>query len=137
MIPTHRDASAFRELASLLTGQLVLPQNAAYEDIRQLWSGSVKTRPAALVRCATEEDVMHTVRWAQSHGMALAVRGGGHDFVGRALCEDGVVIDCSPMRAVTIDAKGRVASIQGGTTAGDLINEAQKFGLATTTGSVS
>jgi FAD/FMN-containing dehydrogenase len=65
------------------------------------------------------------------------VRSGGHDIAGRALCDDGVVIDCSAMRAVTIDPEARTARVQAGASAGDLINAAQQYGLATTTGTVS
>jgi FAD/FMN-containing dehydrogenase len=138
MPPTQSDSqSAFKDLAARLTGQIVLPQDAAYEAARQLWNGEVRTRPAAIVRCATAQDVVHTVRWARSHGLPLAVRGGGHDFAGRALCADGIVIDCSPMRAVAIDPAARSASVQGGATAGDLIGAARHHGLAPTTGTVS
>ena len=127
----------FQDLTAVLTGYLVLPEDAAYDEVRQLWSGKVDTRPAAFVRCANAQDVMHTVRWARSHGLALSVRGGGHDFAGRALCEDGVVIDCSQMRAVTIDPAARTAHVQGGATIGDLIGASRERGLATTTGTIS
>jgi FAD binding domain/Berberine and berberine like len=138
MITTRRNTrSRFEELTPLLTGQLVLPEDAAYDPVRQLWNGKVNKYPAALVRCATAQDVVHTVRWARSHGLPLSVRGGGHDFAGRALCDEGVVIDCSPMRAVSIDPEARAARIQGGATAGELIGAAQQVGLATTTGTVS
>ena len=80
---------------------------------------------------------MHTVRWARSHGLALSVRGGGHDLAGRALREGGVVIDCSQMRAVTIDPAARTAYAQGGATIGDLIGASREHGLATTTGTIS
>lgn len=129
--------SVFKDLAARLTGHLVLPEGASFEQVRALWNGAVHTRPAAIVRCATAQDVLHTVRFAHAHGCALSVRGGGHDFAGRALCEVGVVIDCSLMRAVTIDPEARTARVQAGATAGDLIHAAQSFGLATTTGTVS
>jgi len=138
MTTTRRDTSSFfKDLTSLLTGQLVLPKDAAYEQVRQIWSGKVNKHPAAFVCCANAQDVVHTVRWARSHGLALSVRGGGHDFAGRALCDDGVVIDCSQMRAVTIDAAARTARVQGGATIGDLIGASREYGLATTTGTVS
>jgi hypothetical protein len=137
MTCTRRGSSSFNDLATLLSGKLMLPNDAAYEVVRQLWNGGIHTRPAALVRCANAQDVVHTVRWVRSHGLTLCVRGGGHDFAGRALCEGGVVIDCSQMRAVTIDSQARTARIQGGATAGDLIDAAQKDGLVTTTGTVS
>jgi FAD/FMN-containing dehydrogenase len=129
--------SVLKDLASLLTGQLVFPEDATYEQVRQLWNGGIQTRPAAVVRCANAQDVAHTIRWTRAHGLALSVRGGGHDYAGRALCEGGVVIDCSPMRAVSIDPAARTARAQGGATAGDLINAARQDRLATTTGTVS
>ena len=127
----------FKDLTALLTGELLLPNNAAYEQVRHIWNGKVKTQPAAIVRCLTVQDVIHTVRWTRTHGLPLSVRGGGHDFAGRALVENGVVIDLSQMRAVTIDPDARTAQVQGGATAGDLSETAQKYGLATTTGTIS
>ena len=132
-----RDVPAAKDLASLPTGDIILPESSDYDQVRQLWNGKVNKRPAALARCADAQDVVHTVRWARAHGVALAVRGGGHDFAGRALCDNGIVIDCSRMRAVSIDPARRVARIQGGATAGDLMGAAERDGLATTTGTVS
>ena len=138
MTTTQREnRSFFKDLIPLLTGHLILPEDLAYDQTRQLWNGRINKHPAALVRCADTQDVVHTVRWARSRGLALSVRAGGHDFAGRALCDDGIVIDCSQMRAVTIDPVTRTARVQGGATIGDLIGAAQKDGLATTTGTVS
>jgi len=131
MTTTYKSSTAYNDLAALLTGQLLLPEDTAYEQARQLWNGRVKTQPAAIARCLTVQDVIHTVRWARGHGLPLSVRGAGNDFVGRSLCENGVVIDLSQMRAVTIDPTARIAQIQGGATAGDLMEAAQQYGLAT------
>ncbi len=134
----HRNTKAsFKNLAALLTGQLILPEDDAYEQARQLWNRKVTTRPAAIVRCADVQDVIHTVRWVREHGLVLSVKAGGHDYAGRALCEDGVVIDCSQMRAISIDPETHTAHVQGGATTGDLIDVAHKHGLAMTTGIVS
>ena len=127
----------FNDLTALLTGELLLPDDIAYESVRHLWNGKVKTQPAAIVRCLTVPDVIHTIRWTRAHGLPLSIRGGGHDFAGRALVENGVVIDLSQMRAVTIDPDARTAQVQGGATANDLSETAQKYGLATTTGTIS
>ncbi len=129
--------TTFKDLTALLTGHLFLPEDAAYDQVRQLWNGKVNKHPAALVRCANAQDVIHAVRWARSHGLALSVRGGGHDFAGRALCDDGIVIDCSLMRAVSIDPEARIARVQGGATIGDFTLATQKDGLVTTTGTIS
>ncbi|XGV97615.1 MAG: FAD-binding oxidoreductase [Leptolyngbya sp. BL-A-14] len=133
----NKGSTSFNGLAALLTGQLLLPENANYEPARQLWNGRVKTQPAAIARCLTVQDVIHTVQWTRAQGLPLSVRGGGHDFAGRALSENGVVIDLSQMRAVTIDPDARTAHVQGGTTAGNLIGAAQHYGLATATGTIS
>jgi FAD/FMN-containing dehydrogenase len=76
-----------QDLAARLTGQLVLPEYASYEPVRQIWNRRVHTRPAAIARCANAQHVIHTARWARSRVLALSVRGGGHDYAGRALCE--------------------------------------------------
>src|SRR5215831_14873672 len=127
----------FKDLAANLAGNLVLPKDESYDETRRLWNQTVDKHPAALVRCASVEDVVHAVRWTRSHGLSLSVRGGGHDFGGRSLCDGGVVIDCSQMRAVSIDPERCSATVQGGATIGDLIAAAQKHGLATTTGTIS
>nr|MDZ8003366.1 FAD-binding oxidoreductase [Nostoc sp. DedSLP05]MDZ8100880.1 FAD-binding oxidoreductase [Nostoc sp. DedSLP01] len=136
-ITPSQNRTLFNDLAALLTGQLVLHEDAGYEQVRQLWNGRVKTQPAAIARCLTVEDVIHTVRWTRAHGLPLSVRGGGHDFAGRALAQNGIAIDLSQMKAVTIDPDKRTAYVQGGATAGDLIEAAEKYGLATTTGTAS
>jgi len=127
----------FKDLEPLLTGHLVRPEEAAYDQARQLWNGKVNKHPTALALCATVEDVIHTVRWARSNEMPLSVRGGGHDFAGRALRNDGIVIDLSHMRGVSIDPQLNTARVQGGATIGDLIGAAQQYGLATSTGTIS
>jgi FAD/FMN-containing dehydrogenase len=127
----------FKDLAANLTGDLLLPNDEAYDETRQLWNQRVDKRPAALVRSTSVGDVIHAVQWARSQGLPLSVRAGGHDFGGRSLCDGGVVIDCSRMRTVSIDPVRRRATVQGGATIGDLIVAAQKHGLATTTGTIS
>ena|SRR5438876_5959163 len=128
--------SVFKDLTQVLAGHIIFPEDEAYDQARQLWNGKVNKHPVAFVRCANAQDVVHTVRWARLHGIALTVLGGGYDFSGRALCDDGIVIDCSQMRAVTIDPEACIARAQGGATVGDLIHTAQKYGLASGTGNV-
>jgi FAD/FMN-containing dehydrogenase len=133
----YNNRSFFKDLAVQLTGELVLPGDETYEQVRQIWNGGVTTRPLAFVRCANIQDVIHAVRWVRSQGLPLSVRGGGHDFAGRSLREQGIVIDCSLMRGVNIDPENCTAHVQGGATAGDLIGAAQNYGFATPTGTNS
>jgi FAD/FMN-containing dehydrogenase len=133
----HKNRSVFTDLAARLSGRLLLPPDAAYEQARQLWNGRVQIRPAAIVRCANVQDVIEAVRWAREQNLPLAVRGAGHEIFGRSLREGGVVIDLSQMRAVAVNPTLRTAYIQAGATAGDLIAAAERYGLATPTGTIS
>jgi|SRR5438552_1742278 len=136
-ISYEKNSSVFKGLQPLLSGELILPEDETYDEALQLWSSKVNKHPSALVRCANAQDAIHAIRWARLHGLPLSVRGGGHDFAGRALCDEGVVIDCSQMRAVTINPQARTARIEGGTTVGDLVHSAQQEGLITSVGNIS
>jgi FAD/FMN-containing dehydrogenase len=117
-----------------LKGQLLQPDDAGYDEARQIWNAMIDKRPAIIVRCAGAADVRASLAFARDHDLRLAVRGGGHNIGGNALCDDGLVIDLSGMRAVHIDREARRAYVQGGATLADFDHEAQSFGLATPLG---
>src|SRR5260370_4780712 len=94
----------------------------------------IDRRPAAIVRCAGVADVRGGVGLARDNDLLLAVRGGGHNIAGSAVCDDGLVIDLSPMKSVRVDAATRRAYVEPGATLGDFDHEAQGFGLATPLG---
>ena len=94
----------------------------------------IDRRPSAVVRCQGASDVMQAVRFARENGLLVAVRGGGHNIAGNAVCEGGLLIDLSPMRSVRVDAKKRTARVEPGVTLGEFDKEAQAFGLATPLG---
>ncbi len=127
-------AKGVETLREGLRGELVLPQDAAYESARRIWNAMIDKRPAAIVRCGAVTDVVRAVEFARASGMPLAVRGGGHHIAGNALCDDGVVIDFSAMKAVSVDADGRRASVEAGATLGDVDGATQAHGLATPLG---
>ena len=117
-----------------IQGTVILAGDADYDTARQVWNAMVDKHPAAIVRCATTLDVVHAVNFARAHQVPLAVRGGGHNIAGSALCEGGVVIDLSQMKAVQVDAGARRASVEGGATLADFDAAAQVYGLATPLG---
>jgi FAD/FMN-containing dehydrogenase len=134
--PTLGDATV-RELRDALRGEVVLPGDAAYDEARSVWNGSIDRRPALIARCAGTGDVIAAIGFARSEGLTVAVRGGSHNVAGNATCDGGLVIDLSPMKGVRVDAEKRTVRAQAGLTWGELDSETQAFGLATTGGLVT
>jgi FAD/FMN-containing dehydrogenase len=128
---------AIAALAELLRGRLVLPSDADYDQTRSVWNGMVDRRPALIVQCAGVADVVTTVNFAKEHDLLVAVRGGGHNAAGNAVCDDGLVIDLSLMKGVRVDPLARTVRAEGGVTIGELDHESQAFGLAVPMGVVT
>src|SRR6266403_1085765 len=128
--------AAAHDLRAVMLGNVLLPGERAYSSACQIWNGAVDHRPALFALCRTVEDVQAAVRTARAHNLPLSVRGGGHDWAGRALRHDGLVVDLSGMRGVEVDHQARVAKVGGGATAIDLITAAAPHGLAAATGTV-
>jgi FAD/FMN-containing dehydrogenase len=117
-----------------LRGSLCLQDEAGYDEARTIWNAMIDRRPGAVVRCGGASDVMRAVRLARDNGLLVAVRGGGHNIAGSAVCEGGLLIDLSPMRSVRVDPNKRIARVEPGVTLGEFDKEAQAFGLATPLG---
>jgi FAD/FMN-containing dehydrogenase len=118
-------------------GRLISPDHADYDIARAVWNGAIDRRPRLIAQCIGTADVVAAVRFARDHDLEIAIRGGGHNVAGTAVCDDGIVIDLSAMRAVRVDPAGRRAWVQGGALWGDVDRETQAHGLATTGGIVS
>jgi FAD/FMN-containing dehydrogenase len=118
-------------------GRLIRADHDDYDDARSVWNGAIDRRPRLIARCAGAADVAAAVRFAREHDLEIAIRGGGHNVAGTAVCDDGIVIDLSAMRGVRVEAAGRRAWVQGGALWGDVDHETQAHGLATTGGIVS
>ena len=118
-------------------GRLIQAGDADYDSARKVWNGAIDRDPRLIARCIGTTDVVAAVRFAPDHDLEIAIRGGGHNVAGTAVCDDGIVIDLSAMRGVRVDPKGRRAWVQGGALWGDVDHETQRHGLATTGGIVS
>lgn len=125
---------ALAALRTQLRGPLCLPNEPGYDEARTIWNAMIDRRPGAVVRCHGASDVIRAVHFARDNGLLLAVRGGGHNIAGNAVCEGGLQIDLSPMRSVRIDPRTRTARVEPGATLGEFDKEAQAFGLATPLG---
>lgn len=132
--PIALSADILTALRPQLRGSLCLKGEPGYDEARTIWNAMIDRRPSAVVRCQGASDVMQAVRFARENGLLVAVRGGGHNIAGNAVCEGGLLIDLSPMRSVRIDAKKRTARVEPGVTLGEFDKEAQAFGLATPLG---
>ena len=120
-----------------LRGETIRPGDSQYDSARRIWNASVDKYPGIIVRCLGAGDVIDAVNFARENGLLVAIRGGGHNVGGRALCDGGMVIDLSRMRGVAVDAKARTARVQGGAKLGDLDRETHLYGLTAPVGVVS
>jgi len=123
-------------LCQELSGGLSRAGDGRYAAATAIWAKPAGPMPRAVAHCGTPEDVQAAIRAAHDSGLSLSVRGGGHDWAGRALC-DGLVIDLSGMNTVAVDANNRRARISGGARASDVLATTDPLGLAAVTGSCS
>jgi FAD/FMN-containing dehydrogenase len=131
------DESVVGALESVFRGELVAPGDAQYEAVRRVWNGMVDRRPAVIARCVDEGDIAVALRVAVEGELPVAVRGGGHNVAGNAVCDGGVVIDLSLLKQIDVDPVRRIARVQPGVLLGELDSATQAVGLATPTGNVS
>jgi FAD/FMN-containing dehydrogenase len=127
-------SSAVDELKTAIRGQVLLPGDPNFDQARSIWNAMIDRHPAIILRCAGVADVRQGVAFARDNGLPLAIRGGGHNIGGSALCDDGVVLDLTQMKSVRIDPAARRAYVEPGATLHDFDHEAQAFGLATPLG---
>jgi FAD/FMN-containing dehydrogenase len=127
-------SSCADELRAAISGRVALPGHEFYDEGSRLWNGAVRRRPAIVAFCGQPEDVQAAVRAARRHGLPLSVRGGGHDWAGRALRDDGLVIDLTGMRDVVVDPRALVATVAGGAQVKDVAAAAGAHGLVAALG---
>jgi FAD/FMN-containing dehydrogenase len=127
-------AEVVEGLRKELRGTLCLPGEPGYDAARTIWNAMIDRKPAAIVRAAGAADVMRAVSLARERRLLLAVRSGGHNIAGNAVCDGGLMLDLSLMKSVRVDPVARTARVEPGVTLGEFDREAQAFGLATPLG---
>ena len=135
--PVGLEPESVEPLRSALLGDVLTPEDPDYNVARRVWNGIIDRHPALIARCSGVSDVVELVGLARRHPMPLAIRGGGHQVAGSAVCDDGLVIDLSNMNGVHVDPTARTARVQAGARWAHVDRATQLFGLATPGGEVS
>jgi FAD/FMN-containing dehydrogenase len=128
------DDAAVEGLKVSLRGSVLMPNDPGYGESRTVWNAMIDRKPALVARCLGVADVRAAVNFARAHKLLTAVKGGGHNIAGSAVCDRGFQIDLSGMKSVRIDVKAKTAHVEPGATLRDFDHEAQEFGLATPLG---
>ena len=132
--PIDRELEAF---GKTFEGEVLTPGHASYDASRALWNGAIDRRPAAIACCSTAEHVAQAIRFGRAAGLEIAVRGGGHNYAGHAVCDGGLMIHLGRMNRVVVDPAARRAVCGGGATWADVDAATQQHGLATPGGFIS
>ena len=134
---TSLNQASIVDLSARFLGVLLRPDQSGYDEVRRIHNGMIDRRPALIAGCVGNADIVDAVNFARTHGLELAVRGGGHNVAGRAVCDDGLMLDMSLMKGIHVDPVRRTARAQGGVTWREFNRETQAHGLATTGGVIS
>ncbi|KAA2245257.1 FAD-binding oxidoreductase [Chitinophaga agrisoli] len=137
---TVTDTVAGEKIASFkasLRGELIEPDHADYDTVRKVYNGMIDRHPRFIARCTDVADVVNAVNFCRENQLLTAVRSGGHNGAGLGMCDDGLVIDLSPMKGITVDPAAQTAWVEAGCTLGDLDKAVHPFGLATPSGIIS
>jgi len=128
---------AITEFRGQFRGAVIEPEDAACEDARKVYNGMIDRRPRLIAKCADVADVMAAVQMAKTHGLQVSIRGGGHNAAGLGVCNDGLVIDLSPINYVRVDPSSRTLLVGAGCKGSDVDHATHAFGLAVPSGIIS
>lgn len=122
------------EFKTHFRGEVILPEDADYDKVRQVWNAMIDRKPSLIARCTSPEDVVRAIEFGRTQNLLISIRGGGHNIAGNAVCDDGLMIDLSLMKEVQVDLTTSRASVGPGCTLNDFDEAVQAHGLATPLG---
>ncbi|MEE9255380.1 MAG: FAD-binding oxidoreductase, partial [Pseudomonadales bacterium] len=131
------NAQTIEQLTKSFGSRLLRPQDDGYDAARRVHNGSIDKQPTMIAQCRSTADIADAVKFARHEGLEIAVRGGGHNVAGNAVCNDGIMIDLATMKGAIVDPMIHRIRCQGGVTWGEFNRETQIHGLASTGGAVS
>jgi FAD/FMN-containing dehydrogenase len=137
MAATNLDESTIQVVRGRFAGELLEPGDDGYDEARTVFNAMIDRRPRLIVRCSGAADVVAGVLLARETGLPLAIKGGGHGVNGHAVCDDGIMLDLSPLKRIDVDPEARIARAQAGVTWGEFDAATQEHGLATTGGRIT
>ncbi|MDR8393534.1 FAD-binding oxidoreductase [Aliifodinibius sp. S!AR15-10] len=129
--------NAIEALQGQVKGSVVLPDDDRYDEARTIFNAMIDKHPGAIIKCTSVDDVIKAVNYASEHDIEVAIRSGGHNGPGLALVDEGLVIDLSRMKDVSVDPDTKTARVEAGCTWGDVDQATHEFGLATPSGVIS
>lgn len=130
----YLEAKVIEDFTTSLRGELLTAEHPKYASARQVWNGMIDKYPALIACCTGVTDVVTAVNFARAHNLLLSIKSGGHNIAGSAVCQGGLTLDLSAMKAVIVDPKLCTVQVQSGALLGDIDHETQHFGLAVPTG---
>jgi FAD/FMN-containing dehydrogenase len=133
---TQTVGGAVDALRDAMSGPVLVAGDAGYDEARTVWNAAIDCRPAVVARCSNSGDVSAAVRFGVDNGLEIAVRGGAHGVSGKAVVDDGLMIDLSGVNSVVVDADTRRVRVGGGALLADMIAATQEHGLASPVGLV-
>jgi FAD/FMN-containing dehydrogenase len=134
VVMSQLTSTAIKEFKTGFAGSVLLPDNPQYDEVRQIWNAMIDRRPSMVARCTSPADVVHALNFVRQHNVPFSLRGGGHNIAGNAVCDEGVMIDLSPMKKVDIDQQHHQGHVEPGCTLAEFDTAAQAYGLATPLG---
>ena len=129
--------NAIADFKANLRGRLIEPGNKDYDEARKVHNGMIHKKPRLIARCADVADVISSVNFGRENDLLVAIRGGGHNAGGLGICDDGLVIDLSPIKYARVDPEARTVTVGGGCTWGDVDHATHVFGMAAPSGIIS
>ena len=137
MAATILDESTLPLIRGRFAGGLLEPGDDGYDEARTIFNAMIDRRPRLIVQCSGAADVVAGILLARETGLPLSIKGGGHGVNGHAVCDDGIMLDLSPMKRIDVDPEARVVRAQAGVTWGESDAATQEHGLATTGGRIT
>ena len=131
------ETSVIEEFKNQLRGELILPQDAAYDETRKVYNGMINKKPGMIAKCVDVADVITAVNFGRTNNLLVSVRGGGHNAGGLGICDDGLVIDLSCIRFTHVDVKSKTIRVGGGCQWGDVDHAGHAYGLTVPAGIIS